>query len=967
MSNNENKIIDREDSYFSTVRTRNAIEGDFVYDTYPEIVSVPPSLKQTFPTLINKPFFIDSYNWSTAKAQFTELLTLNVPSGVQVNDVVKTPFTVAALYRTRMCMYLQVTGTPQHQGTLLVAAMPFNSISLSSTTTARNAINSMLQAPHVFLSANESTPVCLEIPFYSNIKLRPCDVEDDQWTPTINSDYASLYIVVLNPLLAPTSGSTSLSVSVHAVFKEAEFYVPANNKLTWLAESKEKDIVPPIPMEELERRLSKCERDLKLIKCCTFSRSLVSCLCCCASTTYCAEARVITNIFDGVAQLAKNATGDFIDYARSALRTYTGFHNPNIPMIQQRVIHSQRNFTNSVDVPTYQEKLDPYANHDRIVNDATFYTTKDEMLLSNILEKPQYISTFSLSTTGDSSTVGHIAFSRPITPFQEKLASTSVDTATFSTPFQVLGMMSRYWSGTIKLHIQSVMSNFHFCKLMVVRNYTPDINALLNTPNMDDITNLQTTTLEFSGGGQVQTVDLQYCSFLDEMPLMNVAQANALSHGMYYIYLVQPLVANGSVATTVNFNVYISAGEDFNFYGYAVERLIPINLVPAISAQAEAQATIQKMKRKYGRKLGRLKFTEHMVAVGPSQVAARKKESDADANKDKDRPASSSGGVIGKPEQDKTFKAEASVIVDPSSQNDLTNSADNSCSAPRVRKFQPIVSVRDHIRRYMTCPTQVLSALAVEHGYFIHIFKVEDLLKLRLSNTTARSGFSRVLRSFYMGATGGVKFKFKVSNCSDAQVTYYPPQVKMTGITATSWWGQSTLASSDNTVRLVQYAANQYPNVARTSASDYATAPKIETAHNVIPYVTMPPAEFSLETITLNNIMLECVIPQMNPFEFVGDSTISTNLDTDTYANDYGTIVISYFPYTSTGGLPPNLTPTVTPMIAYPDEARFGFNVFSPPYTPDYSGTKWTGPYQSSDTTAYTLEWATTAPKCYIG
>jgi hypothetical protein len=76
---------------------------------------------------------------------------------------------------------------------------------------------------------------------------------------------------------------------------------------------------------------------------------------------------------------------------------------------------------------------------------------------------------------------------------------------------------------------------------MVARSYAQDMRAATSTPDMYDMANLQTDTIEFSAGGQVQTIDLPFCSELNQVQSAWDSFTNAYSHGMYYIYLVQTL------------------------------------------------------------------------------------------------------------------------------------------------------------------------------------------------------------------------------------------------------------------------------------------------------------------------------------------------------------------------------------------------------------------------------------------
>jgi len=88
-------------------------------------------------------------------------------------------------------------------------------------------VQSSMAAPHAFLHANESTSVRLQVPFYANTALLPCEpVEGSRMTYLDHDgDFASVKIIVMNPLSTST-GSTDVTISVHAVFDEVEFYVP---------------------------------------------------------------------------------------------------------------------------------------------------------------------------------------------------------------------------------------------------------------------------------------------------------------------------------------------------------------------------------------------------------------------------------------------------------------------------------------------------------------------------------------------------------------------------------------------------------------------------------------------------------------------------------------------------------------------------------------------------------------------
>lgn len=477
-----------------------------VYDRFPVLKSVPKELLMDYSRIINKPFFVQSFTWSHTSGIDTRIIDVDFPSSFIGNNLAKVPFYASALYRMRGCVILQVSGTSMHQGTLIAGVHPYGVRPVG--------VGSLLQCPHTFLYANEMTAACIEVPFYSTTSLKRTDyVTSAPGITTFN--FATLSVLVLNQLASAGTVVQDLTVSVHFVVKEAEFYVP-NSSLTWVSESG------------------------------IFS--------------------VPTKIFDGIADLAKTVSGDIIDAGREGIRHLTGFHNPNNPVINQRVITSTSNFRNAIDQPTFLEKLDQHPQFNRITRDYIFGTEQDEMNVLNICKKPQYVGTITLTKD---ETEGKVLFARPISPMIVKYP----DPINFSSPMRLFYENSRSWRGGLKLHIQSSMTSFHYCKLLVLKYYAGDPYLLDHWPKWDDIPNMMTETLEFTAGGQVKTVDLPYCSQLEQLECTKDFYANALTHGMFYVYLLQPLVHPDSVPSSVKFNFYISAADDLEFYGYAVDAM----------------------------------------------------------------------------------------------------------------------------------------------------------------------------------------------------------------------------------------------------------------------------------------------------------------------------------------------------------------------------------------------------------
>jgi hypothetical protein len=528
MVDTENTVKQEQDTvkvvsehFYSDLRTRTIVDDIPIYNASCVNKSIPEEMAMDFSRILNKPFLINNFTWSTTDARFSSKQILTLPSDMYANlprsAMLRAPFDISAIYRLKMKLIFQVSGTPMHQGIMLLSATPpGTSLHYLAGYSNKLSANTLMAAPHAFLYANGSSSAALEVPFYANTKYLYTEVEGDTISYTsYNNDFAAINLMILSPLVAPTAGTQSLSITVYAIMEDAQFFIPHTD------------------------------------------------------VTFVAQSNFVSNAIDYIFNGAKKVSFDFIDGMRDVVRTYTGLHNANVPIAKHLVAITDRNNLNTVEDETYFEKLDPFTKFVRITDEPIFETNVDEMMLNYILSKPQFIGQFSVSTT---TTRGTVLWSRPITPIQENVTYSS--SVLFSAPLSVFALMSKFWRGGLKIHLQSAMTNFHFCKLVVALDYSPVAECLTKVPKFDEVSNLLVSNLEFSGGGQVQTIKLPYMSIFDQIEVNTDWVMNALSHAMYYIYLDQPLVTNGSVSNTIDFNVYLSADDDFQLYGYSTLPLV---------------------------------------------------------------------------------------------------------------------------------------------------------------------------------------------------------------------------------------------------------------------------------------------------------------------------------------------------------------------------------------------------------
>lgn len=566
-------------------------------------VDVPEAYRIDAKPYIERPFYVDSLVFPDTAARYSLLIPPKVkfcPGDVaRSNASLLNMFKMGAYGRPDLVLNISLAGTITHAGCVLVGALP-PMPSYPTTADARRLINTILSGPHGFLYANEATSIALPVPWYSNTDMATLDMETkDPYVSTLditttNGNYATIVYLVLNPLQPSSGSSKSLTIVVEACFKHFDIVVPTPRFVEWVSQSKipAQAMRSPLYFDLLETEVHDLHKDLKkignkkgvnkIIPIMTGLLGIVSAIRALISLipeevvgecgNFTPQSEFIKNILSPVSGLAdlaasglKTVTGDAIDGARGLFKEWTGLHNPNVPSISQRVLNTGLNFSNVVDVQQLFEKMDPHAANERIVKEPIFGTDLDEMQISHIVAKKQYIGTFAVK---DTDVVGKLLWVRPISPFQGGITSQN-GSVLCANNLELMHSLHRAWRGGLRLYIESVMNNKQQVKLKVLRFYNPSIKALTAYPDYTSIANAPSHLLEYTQGGQSHEVKMPYLCRNDLTMCSENMDVEGLFHGLYYIYVTQPLASSDGSPVSVEFNVYLSGEPDLQFYGYA--------------------------------------------------------------------------------------------------------------------------------------------------------------------------------------------------------------------------------------------------------------------------------------------------------------------------------------------------------------------------------------------------------------
>jgi len=568
------------DTTVATIHTRQMQEIKSIANQLYTRVDIPEPFRMDAKAYIERPFFVENVEFSATDMRYHRL---NVVRSQLPGDIIRSNLSLlnamkmAAYYRADLVLNISMAGTITHAGCVLVGVIPPTPTVLLAGISHQQLINTVLSGPHGFLYANEATSVTLEVPWYCNTDMASLDMElfSPTYQPaadiTINAgNYASLVMLVLNPLSPSTGSSTTVNIVVEACFKALDLVVPTPRFVEWVAEGF---------LDEIKELGS--------------------------------------GLLNYGASGLKSVAGDAIDSARQAIFGWTGLHNANHATIQERMVVTPRNFPNVVDSQQFFEKLDPLSKSERILSEPNFGTLVDEMRVRHIISKKQMIGSVSVST---SDAVGKLLWVRPISPYQG-----GIDTKVpkIANNIELLHHVSRAWRGGLKLHIVSVMNNKQQVKLRVLKMYNPSTQALAKYPKYSSIVNAPSDLLEFTQGGQEHCINLPYLCRNDLTPCSRQLTAEALFHGVYYIYVAQPLVISDGSPTQVEFNIYMSGDDDLTFYGYATETgavqgfqsFDPIFAQRQVATQKDM--TVFELSKEYGIPV------ERMCQLNPHIVSSR--------------------------------------------------------------------------------------------------------------------------------------------------------------------------------------------------------------------------------------------------------------------------------------------------------------------------------------------------------
>nr|QKN88743.1 MAG: structural polyprotein [Totiviridae sp.] len=494
-------------------------------------LSDPASLTTT--NLFQKPILVRQVQWQTGTARDSNLLSFSIPSILtEIQSPALGLLSIHALYRSGFRIRVQVNSSPFHSGRLIAY---FNPYGLSGLSDGGLTYVSKAGLPHVFIDAANATVGSLDIPF---LTLK------DYFT-TYNSDsdcrVGTFSIDVFNPLGIGTGGSPSVTITIWIEPVSVELAVP---------------VVRHDVQLQMESALSVVEGPIKQLL------------------------TMGINSTSGLLGGGSNALGSLLSgvLGSSSKGSGKGRDRPEIPAPQNiGLCYSVPNVSNGTGanpsdrlalLPTVTQVTD---------SDTSRMTSGDEMDLLMVAKTPMPLG---IVDWADSVAEGTRLMTVPVIPTVTSRSSDAVSVYALPTYLAYIANVFKFWRGSIRYRFEVVATQQHTGRLIVA--WVPNDSfgstgyPIADAQTINTLSQFPCEIFDLALNKEFEFVvpynsPSRYKKMPDFYPFNQLdSSLPAVNNQDYTLGSLVLMVQNklthpGTVANTVQINVFVSAGDDFEF------------------------------------------------------------------------------------------------------------------------------------------------------------------------------------------------------------------------------------------------------------------------------------------------------------------------------------------------------------------------------------------------------------------
>nr|QYV43044.1 MAG: polyprotein [Picornavirales sp.] len=477
---------------------------------------------------------LKSVKWGINNAYDSVIHKVDLPNNLAVVKQFECKLKFTALLRTDIRIRVEVSALKMYSGTLVIYWVPCSSEGLPKgmTITAKQATG----MEHVLLQLPEMNSVEMVIPFthFKNF-VSQTDFEDNE--------IGTLYIKVLNKLQPPKDGGTEVLLKVLANYVNAQAIVttPLSKQSKWEGGD---DIYPKFAKKQSD------EADEKS------AQGIISG----PTTTLANLADLIGGIpiFSGVA-----STVSVMARTAASIAEYMGLSKPRNLQTTRPTTSRVFSSVSYADAQDNSTVLGLNPKNSVVIQPSLFGTLTDQMSINYLVRQESVVLIKGWSVSDE---LGKTMFRIPVHPF---IGSKHKESGKYN-PIQMsyMGYVAscfRYWRGTIRMRVQVVATDLHAGSLIIgfiPRGTVDGDSEFQYETTLKTILDLSTT--------RDQTIDVPFIStnMLNVLgcPFDSIELDGDSATGTLVLKVEKPLMTSGIASDTIEINIWISAGEDFELH-----------------------------------------------------------------------------------------------------------------------------------------------------------------------------------------------------------------------------------------------------------------------------------------------------------------------------------------------------------------------------------------------------------------
>jgi hypothetical protein len=480
-----------------------------------------------------KPLLVQNINWTTASVAGTSLYAVAMQTLLNSTTAWTRKFEGFQLIRGTFVIRLRINANPFQSGLLLLHFLPMeadqNSFSGNTTYTAMHNLNliTRIQQPHLEINCRDAA-ADFRIPYVT-----PGNFFD---LKKLVYDWGAINLVVMSPLRTGATGQTNLNISVYASMEDVELaapIVPQMSKKLGRVYSKEEEALSDKSVSSAMGKVSKVAKSFHDIP-------------------------ILGSIAEPVSWAARVAGG---------VASIFGWSKPQcesavMPMTKQELRYGATSDGNDLAYPL------ALLQDNRIeITTRKSLTDEDEMSFAFLKKVPLLFGGVGRTWTTSDATNASL-FSLTVNPLDIMLGGTSPGSSNSTNwavgaPWNVLANFFNFWRGSVDVTFKFIKTEYHTGTVEIT--WTP-VTASGNLPTTTSSIYSLREVVDIRYQSEI-TLNLPYMVYLDYLATYSPAGVvtQPKISGICTMRVVNALRAPENASQTIEYMVYVTAGDDFEY------------------------------------------------------------------------------------------------------------------------------------------------------------------------------------------------------------------------------------------------------------------------------------------------------------------------------------------------------------------------------------------------------------------